>query len=152
MAVNTFGLTTADISAAVQNLTITATSSPTATAVTEMIDLAAAEVERECDYVGISTQGITDTASAEYKLVRSMIKYKAIAEILIARERGNPAAGEYYISRFDSMMKTLLLRTAVFSASDEGPDLAAFIDQSNGAQFDIQFYLTMPGAVVLNGI
>lgn len=152
MAVNTFGLTVADISAAVQNLSITATTSPTATAVAEMIELAAAEVERECDYVGISSQGIVDATTAEYKLVRSMIKYKAIAEILIARERGNPAAGEYYISRYDSMMKTLLLRPAVVAASDEGPDLASYVAQTDGSEFNIQFYLTMPGAVVLNGI
>lgn len=152
MAINTFSVTTSDVSGAVQNLSISASTSPTTVAVTSMISLAAAELERELSVVGIDTQGITDSTSADYILLRQMILYKTIAELLVARERGNPTAGQYYIDRYDRMMEYMRKRPSVASDTGSGPDLMDYIVQDSSTVLDVQFYGTAAGSIVLNGI
>lgn len=149
---NTFSLTYLDVSAAVQNLTINASTSPTATWVNDIIAFSAAEFEREASYVGIDTSGITSTGDADYILCKQAILYKSIAETLIARERGNPAAGEYYIGRYDRIIDTLRKRPSTISSGDVGPDRTFFIEESDTTELGLQFYQSPAGAIVLNGI
>jgi len=152
MSINTFGLSTGDIAGMVQNLTINASSSPNITAVTDMILLAASEVEREASVVGIDTQSYTDPLESTYQILRRMVSYKVLAELLVARERGNPAAGDYYIKRYDDLRGHLRVRPSVVAQTGEGPDRLSYITQTNSTELDIEFYQSPAGAIVLNGL
>lgn len=151
MAVNIFGLSYTDVSQSVQNLTINAGSSPTSTWVDQIINFSAAEFAREASYVGIDVDGLT-AGDADYILCKQAILYKSIAETLIARERGNTAAGEYYISRYDRLIDILRKRPSTISSGGDGPDRTFFISESDTTELGLQFYQSPAGAVALNGV
>lgn len=149
MAVNTFGVDTDDIKAQVQNLSIRTDTSPSTSDVTESILFAAAEVERECAAVGISTSGLTDSADGTYLLLKKAIIYKVAGELLIGRNRGNKEDGEYYIERYDKIIETIRKTPQkIETDTTSGPDLAKFIDTDSQSFEGSAFYGSIPGKII----
>ena len=85
-AIATFGVDVDDIRAAVHNLSITPSSSPTISQVEEYIQFAGAEISSEAEAAGISASGLTSTDSA-YVLLKKALINKVAADILVARTR-----------------------------------------------------------------
>jgi len=153
MAIQTFGIVPADISARVQNLNIAADTSPSTTDVNSMILYAAAEVETEALAVGISTESLVETGDATYVLLKNMVIYKVLAELMIGRGRGTEATGLYWIKRYDEMKVTLRKRPlAIEPDKDTGPDLAYTLDLDVPDLWDQPWYGTISGKVVLGGL
>jgi len=151
MAINEFGITPTIVSSQVQNLSISDSTSPNTSAVLEMITLAAAEVEREASVVGIDTQGYDDDGTATYLILRRMVLYKVLGELLVARER-DPTAGAYYIGRFDDLRDRLRVRPSVVADTESGPDRLSYLDLEGDKVYDQAFYRTIAGKTILGGL
>jgi hypothetical protein len=155
-----FGITTADIKAQVHELRINASSSPSTTQVEENITFMAAQIQQECAAVGISTPGLS-AGDADYILLKKAVIYAVTGEILIAKNRGDGAAGAYYIERYDKIMDSIRIRPDRIKVDDVGPDLATFIDATPDAttgtggdcsatdgSCDIPFFRTVSGKII----
>jgi hypothetical protein len=104
--INTFGITPSDISAQVHNLTISTSSSPTTAQVEDYIQFAAATVASEAAAAGIGVDGLVATSS-EYVLLKKAVISKVTADVMVARNRGDAAAGAYYLANYQSVIETL---------------------------------------------
>ena len=99
-----FNITPADLKNRVQGLEISAMSVPNITVATEIIETAEALVLREAQAVGITNYQVGDET---YIILRSMALYKAIAEILVSRNRGNSEGVDWYITEYARLLGTL---------------------------------------------
>lgn len=149
----TFGVTVDDIRAAVHNLSITPSSSPTISQVEDYIQYAAAEVSSESEAAGISASGLTSTDSA-YVLLKKAVINKVAADILVARNRGEAEAGQYYLDAYLRAIDTLRrFPQRIEEDSENGPDLAYFIEQQTSAELaDIQWYDSIAGKIYQGGM
>jgi hypothetical protein len=150
--INTFGVTPSDIAAQVHNLTISPSSSPTTSQVEDYITYAAATVASEAAAAGIGVDGLEATSS-EYILLKKAVISKATADIMVARNRGDIAAGAYYYENYKQVVQTLRdipQRVAVDSSA--GPDLASFVEQSADDLRDIPWYSTISGKIFTGGM
>jgi len=86
-----------DISGVVTNLTINAASSPTTTQVQLAISGSAAEVAAEALASGLDPSGLAATDAA-YVLLQRAVIMKTAADVLVAKNRGQGDAGQYYSS------------------------------------------------------
>lgn len=153
MAVNTFAITAADIQGRVQGLLINSTTSPTEDQVDNIILLSAAEVETEAAAVGINTQILTDTTDATYLVVKNMIVYKTVSEVMVARNKGQISAGEYWDTKYKQLLETLRKRPlSIEPDRGEGTDVAYSLDLNADNVFNIDFYRSISGKIVLGGL
>ena len=151
--INTFGITVADISGQVHNLRIDASSSPTEAQVDEMIQQNAALLAMELQAAGITAAGLVDVTDATYVLCKRGIINKTVSDVLVARNRGEAAAGAYYMANWDKLIETVRqYPQRVESQDTQGPDLAAFIAQGAGDLQDIPFYSSISGKIVIGGL
>lgn len=150
MAIYDFGVTTADIAAQVQGMVITASTSPSATAVEAMIEESAAIVNQECINNGINIDPVTTDPS--YAILRRMVIYKTLSDLLVGRESGNPDAGAYYERQYDKMLKTLRSRPQSIQTTNNGPDLATFTGGSIEGIDALQFNLGFTGRLARGGL
>ncbi len=153
MAFTTFGVEPADISAAVTNLTITASSSPTILQVQAAISGSAAEVAAEATASGFDTAGLAvDTAA--YALLKRAVVMKTAADVLVAKNRGQGDAGAYYFAQFDRIMNTLRkFPQRVQANAEDGPDLAKFIPQQTATELqNIAWYSSISGKIFTGGM
>jgi len=150
--INLFGITPSDISAQVHNLTISDSSSPTTTQVEDYIQFAAATVASEAAAAGIGVDGL-DATSSEYILLKKAVISKATADIMVARNRGDAAAGAYYLENYKSVIETLRkLPQRVVDNSSAGPDLADYVEQSASDLKDLPWYSTISGKIYVGGL
>jgi len=155
-SVNLYGVTYSIISAAVHDLTIDATSSPSASAVEEMIIDAASEVDRECNRQGIDPVGLTDSLTdvAErtlYRTLRKMVTYYVLDEILTARDRGNPETGKWYRDRYQAQLGNLRNHPQTFEARESGTDSVDYPARDTYSD-RVTLGFTLPGKLVSGGI
>jgi len=151
--INTFGITTADVSGQVHNLTISPTSSPTDAQVTDMIEQNAALLTMELQAAGITAAGLTDTTDATYVLCKRGIINKTVSDVLVARNRGEAGAGAYYMANWDRLIETVRqYPQRVENQSEQGPDLAEFIAQGAADLQDSPFYSSISGKIVIGGL
>ena len=106
MAIITFEIDLDDIRGAVHNLSITPSSSPTETQVLEYIEFAAAEINAEAIAAGIAVSGLVNTDPA-FMLMKKAIINKVASDILVARNRGDATAGQYYLDNYLRIVETL---------------------------------------------
>ena len=151
--ISTLGVTVADVSAQVHNLTINEASSPTTTQVEDYIVFAAAEVASEAQAAGIDVSGLVETDSA-YMLLKKAIISKVTSEVMVARNRGDMESGRYYLDNYLRVMETLRrYPQRVETDTVNGPDLATFVEQTTSQQQqDIAWYGTIAGRVFLGGL
>ena len=150
--INTFNITPADISASVHNLSITPSSSPTLDQVTDYITYAAAEIASEAQAAGISVSGLEETDSA-YMLLKKAVINKVTADVMVAKNRGDAAAGEYYMANYKAAVDTLRrMPQRVQEDTDNGPDLFSYVEQGSDEIGDVEFYNTIAGRIVLGGL
>ena len=152
MPIQTFGIDLDDIRGSVANLTITDKSSPTLDQVTEYIDFASAEVNAEAIAAGINVDGLVNTDPA-YILMKKAVINKVAADILVARNRGDASAGQYYLDSYLRTVETLRkFPQRVQVDSENGPDLLDYIDQQTPAQLEsIQWYSSITGKIFQGG-
>jgi hypothetical protein len=150
--INTFNVTPADISGQVHNLSINPTSSPNTTQVENMINLAASIVASEADAAGIDVSGLDSTSSTYYLLANAVIN-KVVADLLVGRNRGDAAAGAYYLENFKIAIDTLRrYPQRVQTNPNAGPDLAEYVEQSAADLADIPWYGSMAGKIFQGGM
>jgi hypothetical protein len=152
MAIITFEIDLDDIRGAVHNLSITPSSSPTETQVLEYIEFAAAEINAEAIAAGIAVSGLVNTDPA-FMLMKKAIINKVASDILVARNRGDATAGQYYLDNYLRIVETLRkFPQRIEADSEAGPDLLDYIPQQTSAQLqDIQWYSTITGKVFQGG-
>lgn len=150
--INTLGVSVDDIRGAVHNLTISPNSSPTITQVEDYIQYAAAEVSSEAAASGIDVSGLVSTTS-EYVLLKKAIINKVAADILVARNRGDASSGQYYLDAYLRIIDTIRkYPQRVQEDSQNGPDLASYVEQQTSAQLDnIAWYGTISGKIYSGG-
>lgn len=148
-----FGVTVDDIRAAVHNLSITPSSSPTISQVEDYIQYAGAEISSEAEAAGISASGLTATDSA-YVLLKKALINKVAADILVARNRGEAEAGQYYLDAYLRAIDTLRrFPQRIEEDSEAGPDLAYFIEQQTPTELsDIEWYCSIAGKIYDGGL
>lgn len=153
MAIITFEVDLDDIRGAVHNLTINDKSSPTATQVLEYIDYASAEVNAEAIAAGIAVSGLVNTDPA-FILMKKAVVNKVAADILVARNRGDATAGQYYLDNYLRIIDTLRkFPQRIEADSNNGPDLMDYIKQETSAQLeDIHWYSTVTGKIFQGGL
>jgi hypothetical protein len=126
-----FNVTTADVSAQVHNLDITPKSSPTMTAVQDMIDFYAAEIAREADVVGIDTSSLA-SGTDEFTYGRQALIAAVAGEVLVSKNRGNPDSGKFYTDKYRRYISNLRKRPQVQAETGEGPNLSrSILDDAN---------------------
>jgi len=153
MAIITFEVDLDDVRGAVHNLTINDKSSPTSTQVLEYIDFASAEVNAEAVAAGIAVSGLVNTDPA-FVLMKKAVINKVAADILVARNRGDAAAGQYYLDNYLRIIDTLRkFPQRIQIDSDNGPDLMDYIKQETSTQLeDIAWYSTVTGKIFQGGL
>jgi hypothetical protein len=102
---NTYGIVLADITGRLP-IVIDSNSRPTSTIVTSMISEAASWVNGSANAVGIDSDGVTDSTSITYNILRSAVIAKTCQEVLSAKNSGSEQA-LYYKEQFDSYMQQL---------------------------------------------
>lgn len=152
MAIITFEVDLDDIRGAVHNLSITDSSSPTSTQVLEYIDYASAEVNAEALAAGIVVSGLVNTDPA-FMLMKKAIVNKVASDILVARNRGDATAGQYYLDNYLRIIDTLRkFPQRVQVDSEAGPDLLDYIPQETSSQLEnIQWYNSITGKIFQGG-
>ena len=152
MAIITFEIDLDDIRGAVHNLSITPSSSPTEIQVLEYIEFAAAEINAEAIAAGIAVSGLVNTDPA-FMLMKKAIINKVASDILVARNRGDATAGQYYLDNYLRIIETLRkFPQRIEADSEAGPDLLDYIPQQTTAQLqNIQWYSTITGKVFQGG-
>ena len=150
--INEFGITVGDISGKVHNLTLSDKSSPTSAQVEEMISFASAVIASEAEAAGIGVSGL-DPTSSTYFLLKSAVINKVVADVLVGRNRGDAAAGEYYLQNWQAAIDTLRrFPQRIQVDSESGPDLAEYVDQSATELKNIEWYGTIPGKLFQGGL
>ena len=129
MAINTFGITKTDIQTVVSNLSIETDTSPTTAQVDDLILQAASEMELEADAVGISIEGLTDVSDPMYQLFKRAIVYRVAADVLVAKNRGNPESAAYYLGRHEQMLDNIRKHPDRVAArsSQSGPERLKYL-------------------------
>jgi len=152
MAIITFEVDLDDIRGAVHNLSITDSSSPNSTQVLEYITFAAAEVNAEALAAGIAVSGLVNTDPA-FMLMKKAIVNKVASDILVARNRGDATAGQYYLDNYLRIIDTLRkFPQRVQVDSEAGPDLLDYIPQETSSQLEnIQWYNSITGKIFQGG-
>ena len=142
-----------DISGVVTNLTINAASSPTTTQVQLAISGSAAEVAAEALASGLDPSGLAATDAA-YVLLQRAVIMKTAADVLVAKNRGQGDAGQYYYAQFERIMDTVRkYPQRVQTDSENGPDLAKYIPQQTATQLEnIAWYSSISGKVFSGGL
>ena len=150
MAINIFGITKTDLQTVVSNLSIEADTSPTETQVDDLILQAAAEMELEAEAVGIDLEGLTDPTDPTYQLFRRAIIYRVAADVLVAKNRGNPDSAAYYLGRHEQMLDNIRRhpdRVAARSAN-QGPERLKYLDYDD-IQTNEQFVSSTAGRIII---
>lgn len=152
MAVNTFSITSSDVASRVQGLVITAATSPTVSQVEDLILFTSAEIANEANAVGIDTELLLDDTDATYLALKNAVIYKVVAELQIARNKGSVEAGEYWISRYKEIIETLRRKPlAIQPDRGEGPNQAYSLNLDAQNIFNVGYYRTLNGRIVLGG-
>jgi hypothetical protein len=86
-------------------------------------------------------------------LLKKAVISKATADIMVARNRGDAAAGAYYLANYQSVIETLRkLPQRVVDNSSAGPDLADYVEQSASDLKDLPWYSTISGKIYVGGL
>jgi len=147
---NLFGVSKADIQSVCTNLSIESDTSPSEAQVNELIEQAAAEIYLEAQAVGIDINGLTDPTQAMYMIFKRAIVYRVAADVLTAKNRGNPESGQYYIERHNEMLDKIRKfpdRTAERGEND-GPNRLKVLDYDD-IQENTTFASSMAGRIIL---
>ena len=118
-----------------------------------MIQQNAALLAMELQAAGITAAGLVDVTDATYVLCMRGIINKTVSDVLVARNRGEAAAGAYYMANWDKLIETVRqYPQRVENQNTQGPDLAAFIAKGAGDLKDIPFYSSISGKIVIGGL
>jgi len=150
MAINIFGITKTDLQTVVSNLSIEADTSPTETQVDDLILQAAAEMELEAEAVGIDLEGLTDPTKPIYQLFKRAIVYRVVADVLVAKNRGNPDSAAYFMTRHEQMLDNIRRhpdRVAERSANS-GPERLKYLDYTD-IRDNEQFATSNAGRIII---
>jgi len=147
---NTFGVTPTELQEVVTNLTITSSTSPSTAEVQNLIEYAAAELDLEGEATGINLQGLSDPTDRMYLLYKRALIYRAVADVLTAKNRGNPEAGLYYMGLHDKLLDNIRKhpdRVAARSAN-QGPERLKYLDYDD-IQDNERFVASTLGKLVI---
>lgn len=148
---NTFGIDIADLQAVVTNLNISTSTSPTTSQVEELIEYAAAEVALEAEAVGVSLDGLNDPTSNMYLIFKRAIVYRVVADVLTAKNRGNPESGQYYMDLHNKLLDNIRkYPDRIASRSEDvGPNRMKYITRTE-ANNNPYVIGTIPGKIISN--
>jgi len=149
-APNTFGITKTDLQSVVTNLSIESDTSPNETQVNDLIEQAASEMSLEASAVGISLAGLTVPTDEMYLLFKRAIIYRTVADILVARNRGNVDSAAYYIQRHEQMLDKIRKYPdrVANRAEDQGPNKVKYLNYTE-IQENEQFATSIAGRIVI---
>ena len=86
--------------------------------------------------------------------MKKAVVNKVAADILVARNRGDATAGQYYLDNYLRIIDTLRkFPQRIEADSNNGPDLMDYIKQETSAQLeDIAWYSTVAGKIFQGGL
>ena len=149
-APNTFSITKTDLQSVVTNLSIETDTSPNESQVNDLIEQAASEMSLEASAVGISLAGLTDPTDEMYLLFKRAIIYRVVADVLVARNRGNIDSASYYIQRHEQMLDKIrkFPDRVALRTEQQGPNRVKYLDYQE-IQDNEQFATTTAGRIVI---